>query len=65
MSKKIGANKTSSMSSLGRHGHLLHEHFTPQILFSNKTRISISYFQNCISVCETFITFVYHIYLSD
>jgi hypothetical protein len=48
------------MSFPGRHGLLHeffhHEHFTPQILFSNKTRISITYFQNCISVCETFIT---------
>jgi hypothetical protein len=60
MLKKIGANETSSMSSPGRHGLLHeffhHEHFTPQILFSNETRISITYFQNCISVYETFIT---------
>jgi hypothetical protein len=57
------------MSYPGRHGLLHeffhHEHFTLQILFSNKTGISIIYFQNCISVFETFIilyiTYTYQI----
>jgi hypothetical protein len=64
MPKKIAPSKHQACPP-GRHGllHVFfhHEHFTLQILFSNKIGISISYFQNCISVYETFIT----LYLID